>query len=70
VQSLRAAKTRPGMWIADVAVDDKWLLTFLVFKNDSAFSFIVPGEISVLDTNWLSRTKNLLQTHIQSGEQD
>ena len=33
IKSFRAAKTRTDMWIADVAVDERWLLTFLVFKN-------------------------------------
>ena len=64
LQEVRAAKTRPGMWIADVAVDGKWLLTFLVFQQKDGFSFIVPQDVVVQDEAWLTRVKTQLQAHI------
>ena len=67
IKQIRAAKTRDNMWIADVAVDDKWLLTFLVFRKESKFSFIVPQEVRFNDENWLAQLKTLLQTCITQG---
>ena len=68
LRGLRAAKTRPDMWIADVAVDERWLLTFLVFKNKDGFSFIVPQDVRVLKARWLDDVKALIQTQISDGE--
>ena len=65
---LRAAKSRPGMWISEVAVDGKWLLTFLVFKHENKFSFIVPDVLDMADVNWLTRVQNTLQARIQQGK--
>ena len=64
IRSFRAAKTRAGMWIADVAVDQKWLLTFLVFQKEGQFSFVVPQAVTVLDPNWLSRVEQLLRAQV------
>ena len=65
VSQLRAAKTRPGMWIGDVAVDDKWLLTFLVFEKEGRFSFVTPAPVKVQDVIWLKQVEELLQAHVQ-----
>lgn len=62
---LRAAKSRPGMWISEVAVDKKWLLTFLIFKNENKFSFIAPDVLAVSDTNWLARVQTALQERLE-----
>ena len=66
IAAFRAAKTRPGMWIADVAVDHKWLLTFLVFAHKDGFSFITPEPVAVSDTKWLARVKQALQARAQT----
>ena len=68
LRQLRVAKTRPDMWIADVAVDERWLLTFLVFKNKDGFSFIVPQDVHILQARWLDDVKALIQTQISDGE--
>ncbi len=68
VHHVRAAKTRPDMWIADVSVDEKWLLTFLVFKNKDGFSFIVPQDVHILKERWLNEIKALIQTQISDGK--
>ncbi|MCQ2410754.1 MAG: hypothetical protein MJ053_04570 [Elusimicrobiaceae bacterium] len=67
VISFRAAKTRPDMWIADVAVDNRWSLTFLVFKNKSGFSVVTPSDITVRDRMWLSHVEQLLQARAKQG---
>ncbi len=64
VQQLRAARTRPDMWIADVAVDERWLLTLLVFKKPDGFSFIVPQDLKVLQRRWLADIQALVQREI------
>ncbi len=68
LRQLRAAKTRPDMWIADVSVDEKWLLTFLVFKNKDGFSFIVPQDVRIVKERWLDEIKALIQTQISNGK--
>ncbi len=68
LRQLRVAKTRPDMWIADVSVDEKWLLTFLVFKNKDGFSFIVPQDVHILKERWLNEIKALIQTQISDGK--
>ena len=52
IQSVREANTRPGMWIAQVDVDGKWVLTFLVFENPDGFGFVVPQEIVITAKSW------------------
>ena len=67
ISHIRAAKTRANMWIADVSVDKKWLLTFLVFKNEKGFSFVAPGTLEIADKDWLTRVQRMLQTRIEQG---
>ena len=57
VVSLRAAKTRPGMWIADISVDRRWLLTFLVFQNTRGYSVKAPEVIHIENEDWLHQLK-------------
>lgn len=70
ISHIRPAKTRPDMWIADVSVDEKWLLTFLVFKKGGKVSFISPEGVEILDAPWLSRVHNVLQTYMQAGGEE
>ena len=70
ISHIRPAKTRPDMWIADVSVDKKWLLTFLVFKKGEEVSFISPEGVEILDAPWLSRVRNLLQTRVRNGSEE
>lgn len=68
IASWRAARTRPGMWIADVAVDGQWLLTFLIFQTNQKIRFVVPDCIQVLDQDWLSGVEALLQARLTQTE--
>lgn len=68
VKQVRKAKTRDNMWIADVTVDNKWLLTFLVFRNKDGFDFIVPQDIRITDKKWLQQIKQSIQTRIMQDE--
>jgi len=65
VQSLRAAQTRPGMWIAQVAVDERWVLTFLVFENPGGFGFVVPEEIAVNNAVWQGQAQAQIAAEIR-----
>ena len=65
VSQLRAAKTRPGMWISDVVVDDKWQLTFLVFEKKSQFHVVPPAPVKVQDAIWLKQVEDLLKARVQ-----
>ena len=49
IEQIRPAQTRPDMWIADVSFGDKWLITFLLFKNGNDFSLQVPKVFKFLD---------------------
>jgi len=65
IESLRAAQMRPGMWIAQVAVDERWVLTFLVFENPDGFGFVVPQEVEVKDRSWQTRTEQQIAAEIR-----
>ncbi|MBR4355101.1 MAG: hypothetical protein IKP96_00790 [Elusimicrobiaceae bacterium] len=69
IVSFRAAKTRPDMWIADVAIDEKWQLTFLIFKNKDGFSLVTPKEVTVLDAKWFAHIEKALQTRIMEDKE-
>ncbi len=69
LSSIRQALTRPGMWIAGVAVDQKWLLTFLVFENEHGIGVVVPEPITVLSNDWSLRVERLLEAGVQEAKQ-
>lgn len=60
VEDFRAAKTRGGMWIADVSFDGRWLITFLVFQNENGFAVKPPENFRFLDANLRRRTEEML----------
>ncbi len=68
ISRFRPAKTRANMWIADVDVDNKWLLTFLVFKQQNGLSFIAPSALDIADKNWLARVQAALQECVEQGK--
>jgi hypothetical protein len=68
VTQMRKAQTRYNMWIADVTVDSRWLLTFLVFRNKDGFDFIVPQDVRVTDKKWFQQIKQSIQTRIMQDE--
>jgi len=70
IQSLRAAQTRPGMWIAQVAVDKRWVLTFLVFENPDGFGFVIPEEVAVNDRAWQTRTEAQIAAEIRRLQEE
>lgn len=60
VEEIRAAKTRGGMWIADVSFDGKWLVTFLVFKNKNGYGVKAPENFRFVDEALRLRTEEIL----------
>ena len=70
--SLRAAQTRPGMWIADVAVDGRWLLTFLIFADAQGYNVVVPDVVLITQSTWLRQveqqvTQAVIRLHEDQG---
>ena len=70
VYSLRAAKTRPGMWLAQVAVDQRWLLTFLIFENEADFGVVVPQEINITHDLWRKQIEQQITDAINRLKQE
>ncbi|MDO5765250.1 MAG: hypothetical protein Q4P84_06095 [Elusimicrobiales bacterium] len=60
VEEFRAAKTRGGMWIADVSFDGHWLVTFLVFQNKNGYAVKPPEDFRFLDKKLRSLTEKTL----------
>ena len=72
VTSLRAAKTREGMWIAEVAVDKRWLLTFLIFQNPTGYGVVAPEAVAIKQKSWRRQVEQQLAeavTRLQTEEQ-
>ncbi len=57
---IRAALTRPGMWIADVSFDGKWLVTFLVFQNKDGYVVKEPDNFVFLDSRLKQKVERML----------
>lgn len=71
VSFLRAAKTREGMWIADVAADGHWLLTVLVFANPQGYEVVVPNVILITQSAWREQIeKQVTQAVIRFREDE
>ena len=60
VYEIRAALTRKGMWIADVSFGDKWLVTFLIFKNPEGYGIVPPDNFTFLDSRLEATVRELL----------
>lgn len=60
VEEFRAAKTRGGMWIAEVSFDGKWLVTFLVFQNKNGYAVKLPENFRFLDKKLRIRAEKTL----------
>ena len=65
IHDFRPAKTRPGMWIAQVSYDEKWLVTFLIFQNKKGFGVVAPEHFVFLDKDLKARTEKLLSSRAQ-----
>ena len=60
VQEVRPAATREDMWIASVAFDRAWLVTFLVFKKKQEWTVKTPANFVFLDKNLETQTRELI----------
>lgn len=60
VEEFRAAKTRGGMWIADVSFDGNWLITFLVFQNKNGYAVKPPEDFRFLNKQLRLRAEKTL----------
>ena len=61
VMDVRPAQTRPGMWIASVAFNRAWLVTFLVFQHGEHYTSKPPAGFVFLDATLRTQTEELLQ---------
>ncbi|MBR5151826.1 MAG: hypothetical protein IKW71_03260 [Elusimicrobiaceae bacterium] len=48
VQDVRPAQTRPDMWIVTVALNQDWLVTFLVFEKSGTYNVKSPKNLLFL----------------------
>ena len=67
VREVRPAKTRDGMWIADVSIDGKWLITFLVFRHAAAYEVKQPEHFDFLDIVLKGRVEKLIVDSIKKN---
>lgn len=71
VSEIRAAKTRKGMWIADVSFGGRWLVTFLIFQNKDGYGVKEPEHFVFLDQRLKRDVQNLLsRAAAQSAAQE
>ena len=68
ILSVRAAQTRPGMWISEVSIDQKWLFTFLVFQHEKQVDVVNPEGVKILDVGWVDRIHRLLRHRVSKEE--
>ena len=59
---IRAALTRPGMWIAEVSFGGQWLVTFLIFQNKSGYDIKEPEKFVFLDRLLKKKVENMLSS--------
>ncbi len=55
VQEVRAASTRPDMWIVSVSFNRQWLITFLVFRNGEQYRVKSPVNLVFLQQDLRKR---------------
>lgn len=67
LERLRAASTHKGMWIADVSFGEKWLVTFLVFKQKEGYSLKAPDVFNYLDVPYGRQVEKVI---VQAVEAD
>jgi len=66
VSSLRKAVSREEMWIGEVDIDGKWLLTFLVFYDGKHTKIVTPSPVVFTDAAWLEQIKKLLEQGVKN----
>lgn len=66
ISSVRAAKTRPDMWIAQVEVNNQLALTFLIFKEGETFRFVSPSDVIFKDKSFLTAIEASLKAQVQA----
>lgn len=64
IEQIRPAQTRADMWIADVSFADKWLITFLLFKNGNDFSLQEPKVFKFLDSQLQTQVFDALKKSV------
>ncbi len=60
VCEVRAAKERPDMWIADVAFNQDWQITFLVFKQGDTYRVKSPIHLIFVQQALKKRTEEAI----------
>lgn len=60
VCEVRAAKERPDMWIADVAFNQDWQITFLVFKQGDTYRVKFPIHLIFVQQALKKRTEEAI----------
>ncbi len=61
VESIRPAQTRENCWIADVSFGGKWLVVFLVFKENGKLRVQAPAKFKFLDNTFRQQAQRVIQ---------
>lgn len=68
VEEIRPAATRENMWIASVAFNREWLVTFLVFKTQQEWTVKAPADFMFLDKNLETQTRELILKAVKENK--
>ena len=68
LEMLRTVSTREGMWIADVSFGEKWLVTFLLFKQGSDYSLKIPDAFKFLDIHYAQQIEKMIVQAVEEKQ--
>lgn len=70
VVSVRAAQTRQGMWIAEVAIDQRWLITLLVFQNPTGYGIVSPEVMEITQADWYRQVQQQVNLAVDDWKKE
>ena len=65
VTDVRPAKERSDMWIATVAFNQAWQVTFLVFRNGETYQIKIPVNLFFLQRTFKKRTEEVITAAVK-----
>lgn len=68
IERLRMVSTREGMWIADVSFGEKWLVTFLLFKQGNGYSLKIPDALKFLDIHYAQQIEKMIVQAVEEKQ--
>ncbi|MBO4674973.1 MAG: hypothetical protein J5601_02670 [Elusimicrobiaceae bacterium] len=68
LEHLRPVSTDKEMWIADVSFGEKWLVTFLIFKQGNKYLLKVPDVFKFLDIRYGQQVEEMIVQAIEDRQ--